>query len=382
MMAEMSSLSGWKDKLLFTPGPLTTSRTVKQAMLRDLGSRDSEFIGIVRAIRDRLVALAGSQPGEYEAIPMQGSGTFAVEAVFSSCVVPDGKVLIIVNGAYGKRIAKICQALKIETEVLEYPEDSLPDLKEIEQTLKHFIGLITDVAVVHCETTTGIINPIQKIGTLAKAANAQYIVDAMSSFGAVPLNLAAARIDYLVSSANKCIEGVPGFGFVIARRESLLKTQGWARSLSLNLLDQWKGLEGDGQFRFTPPTHALLAFHQALLELEAEGGVEGRAKRYYKNYQTLVEGMRALGFKEYLQPELQGYIITSFLYPDHPRWSFEEFYKRLNERDLVIYPGKVSNADCFRIGNIGRIFESDIKNLLAAVREVLNEMGVSTELNN
>jgi len=312
----------------------------------------------------------------YEAIPMQGSGTFSIEAVFSSTVRPDGKALIVVNGAYGGRMVQICEVLKIDTVVLDYPEDSLPDLKEIAATLKHKAGLITDVAVVHCETTTGIVNPIQKIGALAKEAGARYFVDAMSSFGAVPIHIGAAHIDYLVSSANKCIEGVPGFGFVIARREALLETEGWARSLSLDLLEQWRGLEGNGQFRFTPPTHALLAFHQALLELEAEGGVEGRAARYYRNYETLVAGMRAMGFKEYLKPALQGYIITSFLYPDHPNWSFDEFYRRLNERDLVIYPGKVSNADCFRIGNIGRLFEADVKALLAGIGEVLADMGV------
>lgn len=376
-MSTMGNVPGWKDKILFTPGPLTTSRTVKQALLRDLGSRDFEFISVIRSIRERLVALAGVKPGEYEAIPMQGSGTFAIESVFSSCVPPDGKVLIIVNGAYGQRMIKMCKTLKIEFEALEYPEDSLPDAKEIESTLKHFAGLITHVAIVHCETTTGIINPIQTIGALAKAAGARYFVDAMSSFGAIPLNIAAAHIDYLVSSANKCIEGVPGFGFIIARREALLETEGWARSLSLNLLEQWKGLEGNGQFRFTPPTHVLLAFHQALLELEAEGGVEGRAARYYKNYKTLIEGMHELGFKEYLKPELQGYIITSFLYPNHPKWSFEEFYKRLNARDLVIYPGKVSNADCFRIGNIGRILEADVKGLLCGIREVMREMDLT-----
>lgn len=370
----MTDIIGWKDKALFTPGPLTTSRTVKQAMLRDLGSRDFAFIETVAAIRNGLLDLAGVKQGEYEAVLMQGSGTFSIEAVFSSCVPPDGKVLIIVNGAYGQRMRKICKILKIETETLEYPEDSLPDLKEIEAVLKAQAGRISMAAVVHCETTTGIINPIQKIGTLAREAGARYFVDAMSSFGAIPLNAAAARIDYLVSSANKCIEGVPGFGFVIARREALLETEGWARSLSLDLLDQWKGLEGNGQFRFTPPTHALLAFHQALRELEAEGGPEGRGARYYENYRILVEGMRKLGFREYLKPEWQGYIITSFLYPDNPNWSFEAFYKRLNERGLVIYPGKVSNADCFRIGNIGRIFPNDVRDLLGAIRDVMEEM--------
>lgn len=368
--------AGWKDKVLFTPGPLTTSRSVKQAMLRDLGSRDYEFIGIVSDIRNRLLALGGVEKGAYEAILMQGSGTFSVEAVLSSAIAPDGKVLVIVNGAYGKRIAQICKVLKIAHVVLESPEDQPPDLPEVEKILAEDVS-ITCVAIVHCETTTGIINPVEEIGELVAASGATYFVDAMSSFGAVPLNLETANIDYLVSSANKCIEGVPGFGFVLARRESLEATEGFARSLSLDLLAQWKGLEGNGQFRFTPPTHALLAFHQALLELEQEGGVEGRGQRYCANYETLIEGMRALGFVEYLEPALQGYIITSFRYPEDPNFQFEDFYSRLNDKGYVIYPGKVSNADCFRIGNIGRIFESDVCDLLRAIAETMGEMGIA-----
>jgi len=207
-----------------------------------------------------------------------------------------------------------------------------------------------------------------------------YFVDAMSSFGAVPVNLAQCGIDYLVSSSNKCIEGVPGFSFVLAKTETLKSTEGWARSLSLNLLDQWQGLEANGQFRFTPPTHSLLAFRQALAELEHEGGVQARGARYRRNYDVLVEGMREMGFQEYLQPEEQGYIITSFLYPDHPNFTFEEFYKKLNEKDQVIYPGKVSGADCFRIGHIGRLFEADVRVLLGAIRQCLIEMGVVLEV--
>ena len=367
-------ISGWKDKVLFTPGPLTTSQTVKQALLRDLGSRDGAFIARIADIRRRLLAMGGVAGGDYEAIPMQGSGTYAVEAVFASTIRPDGKVLVLINGAYGHRIARMCAMLRIEHEGLVFPENKALDLARIEAALSG--GGFTDVAVVHCETTTGIINPIEAIGALVRAAGARYIVDAMSSFGAVPIAIAGAHIDYLVSSANKCIEGVPGFGFVIARRDALVETEGWARSLSLDMLAQWKGLEANGQFRFTPPTHALLAFHQALLELEAEGGVAGRAARYRDNYHTLVTGMRALGFEEYLAPELQGYIITSFRYPAASAWDFERFYTLLNDRDFVIYPGKVSDADCFRIGNIGRIFPADVKALLAAIREVLAEMKV------
>ena len=374
-MNEGKQIPGWKDKILFTPGPLTTSQTVKQAMLRDLGSRDIEFIGLVKDIRHRLIELGQASSDEYTAVLMQGSGTFGLEAVVSSTVPPDGKLLVIVNGAYGKRLAKIASVLKIETVTLEYPENIKPDLSEIEDTLKTD-DKITNVVVVHCETTTGIINPIREIGRIVAKFGAKYFVDAMSSFGAVPIDLIECGIDYLVSSANKCIEGVPGFSFVLCKLSSLKETAGYARSLSFDLLGQYQGFEKNGQFRFTPPTHTLVAFHQALAELDAEGGVPGRAERYSKNYETLVAGMRQLGFKEYLKPEDQGYIITSFLYPDDPNFSFEEFYESLNQKDYVIYPGKVSDADCFRIGNIGRIFEADVKALLAAIAETITEMGV------
>lgn len=364
-----------KDKLLFTPGPLTTSGTVKRAMLRDLGSRDYEFITLVKEIRARLLAVGGVAAPAYEAIIMQGSGTFGIEAVVSSTVAPDGKLLVIVNGAYGRRIVQMAQVLKIATRVLETPENQKPRLTDIEQALQDDPA-ITHVVMVHCETTTGIVNPAAAVGALAQRYGKLYFLDAMSSFGAIPLDLEACHIDYLVSSANKCIEGVPGFSFVLARRNALLATEGYARSLSLDLLAQWKGLEQNGQFRFTPPTHSLLAFQQALLELEDEGGVAGRAARYQRNHQALVEGMRKLGFQEYLAAADQGYIITSFLYPRHPRFVFADFYNRLNARCFAIYPGKVSNADCFRIGHIGRLFECDMRDLLHAIGEVCQEMGI------
>ena len=365
----------WKDKILFTPGPLTTSRTVKQAMLRDLGSRDFEFITLVAEIRRRLLALGQVADKDYEAIIMQGSGTFGMEAVVSSVTLPDGKWLMIINGAYGKRLNLIATTLGIPTALLTYPENSAPDPVAVDAALAADAA-ITNVAVVHCETTTGIINPVEEIGAVVRKHGKRYFVDAMSSFGAVPLDLAAAGIDYLVSSANKCIEGVPGFSFVLARRAALLETEGWARSLVLDLLAQWRGLEANGQFRFTPPTHTLIAFAQALRELEMEGGVDGRAQRYRANYATLLAGMTDMGFETYIQPEDQGYIITSFRYPTHPNFSFETFYERLNDKNYVIYPGKVSDADCFRIGSIGRIFPSDVRDLLAAIRETLVEMGV------
>jgi len=370
-----SQLSSWRDKALFTPGPLTTSKTVKQAMLRDLGSRDAEFINIIKDVRQRLVSL-GNSPDEYTAILMQGSGTFGIEATFSSVIPPDGKLLILINGAYGQRMLKIANIHRIQSTQLIFPENIAPDASALEAALDHDPS-ITHIAVVHCETTTGMINPMNAYGEIVKKHNRIYIVDAMSSFGAYPIDLKACGIDYLVSSSNKCIEGVPGFSFVIAKKEALESTRGFARTLSLDLLAQWDGLERDGQFRFTPPIHAILAFRQALLELENEGGVAARGARYRQNYDITLSAMQKMGFKTYLKPEDQGYIITSFHYPDHPHFDFQNFYARLSQKGHVIYPGKLSHADCFRIGHIGRLGISDVRALMSAIAETLNEMNVA-----
>jgi len=370
----MNFLTHWKDKALFTPGPLTTSATVKQAMLRDLGSRDTEFIEVIKDVRQRLVRL-GANSDEYTAVLIQGSGTYGIEATLSSVIPPDGKLLILINGAYGHRMLKIAGIHRIHCESLIFTENTQPDVSALESALKNDPA-ISHVAVVHCETTTGIINPIDVYGEIVKRYHRTYIVDAMSSFGAYPVDLKACGIDYLISSSNKCIEGVPGFSFVLARTESLMAARGFARTLSLDLFAQWEGLEGDGQFRFTPPTHAILAFRQALLELGMEGGVSARAKRYHENYKIALSAMQAMGFKPYLDESLRGYIITSFYYPDHPNFNFKEFYERLSDKGHVIYPGKLTNADCFRIGHIGRLGPGDVTSLMAAVAETLNEMDI------
>jgi 2-aminoethylphosphonate-pyruvate transaminase len=366
-----------KDKLLFTPGPLTTSPTVKAVMQHDAGSRDPEFISIVRNIRRRLLALGGAasaaEGGDYECVLMQGSGTFSIESVISSVIPRSGKLLVLINGAYGRRIAQIARIHGIAIETLEVEENKKIDPSAVVRKLAETAG-VTHVAVVHCETTTGLLNPIAEIGKAVQRAGAAYFVDAMSSFGAVPVDLAATHIDFLVSSANKCVEGVPGFGFVLARHGHLVAAKGHARTLSLDLYAQWAGLESDGQFRFTPPTHALLAYHQALIELEQEGGPIGRAKRYAENHKTLMRGMTAMGFEPYLSPEDQSYIISTFRHPSNPKFSFERFYEGLSERGFIIYPGKLTTEPCFRIGTIGRLTLSDIEALLEATREVLDSM--------
>jgi 2-aminoethylphosphonate-pyruvate transaminase len=367
----MSATRTLTDKALFTPGPLTTSAAVKRAMLRDLGSRDQEFTAVVAAVRRRLLEVAGvSAEGGYEAVLMQGSGTFGVEAVLTCAAPPGGKWLIVSNGAYGERMARVCQVHRIAHAVLRCADDTRPDPAGLERALAADPA-VTGVAAVHCETTTGILNPAEEIGRAAKRHGKTYLLDSMSAFGGVEFDLRASGADFLVSSSNKCVEGVPGLSFCLCRRDALLATEGWARTLSLDLLDQWRGLEQTGQFRFTPPTHVVLALAQSLEELAAEGGVPGRASRYRANQATLLVGMRALGFVEYLAPRLQGPIITSFRYPADPRFDFPTFYNRLNDLGFVIYPGKVSGADCFRIGTIGRIFSDDVRALLRVIEQTL-----------
>ncbi len=346
-------------------------------MLRDAGSWHFEFNAVVASVRDRILRLAGlSREAGFEAILLQGSGTFGVEAVFATAVPPSGKVLVLANGAYGERMALMLQRARIEHLVLRTATDIPNDPIALDRELAANKS-ITHVAAVHCETTTGILNPIHEIGKVVQKHNRTYVLDAMSSFGAIPIDFAAGGIDYLISSANKCLEGVPGFSLVIARRSALLACEGCARSLSLDLLDQLKGFEKNGQFRYTPPTHAILAFQQALNEFDQEGGVSGRAARYHRNHTILAEGMKQMGFRPYLPPDLQSYIITAFHYPHDPRFSFHDFYCRLSDRGFIIYPGKLTQANCFRIGTIGRLFEADIRALLAAIRETIDELGIS-----
>ncbi len=372
-----------QDKALFTPGPLTTSATVKAAMLRDLGSRDEAFLDLVRDVRRRLLALAGvpdgASPSAFTALPLQGSGTYGVEAMVTTALPrTGGRLLVLVNGAYGARLAEIARVAAIEVEVLVTPENEAIDPAAVARALAASPAT-THVALVHCETTTGILNPLEEVARVVAAAGRSLLVDAMSSFGALAIDLATTPVDWLVSSANKCIEGVPGFCFVLARR-SVLETCGpHARSVSLDLFAQWRALEANGQFRFTPPTHAFLAFRQALDELDAEGGREARRARYAANQARIVAGMVALGFQVYLDPAVQSPIITTFRYPEHPAFRFEAFYRGLSERGFAIYPGKLTDAACFRIGSVGHIELPQVEGLLAAVPQVLRELGCELE---
>lgn len=366
--AKVSNLELENSYLLLTPGPLSTANTVRSAMLRDWCTWDNEYNHLVQGIRHKLVELATTQTEIYTAVLMQGSGSFSVEAVLGSVVPHNGKLLVINNGAYGARIVQMARCLNIAVIELKIAETDTPDLNEIERLLED--DSITHVACVHCETTTGILNPIEQIGHLVKAKQKVWIVDAMSSFAGVPMDIAVLEIDFLISSANKCIQGVPGFGFVIAKKALLEQCQGRARSVSLDLYDQWFTMEeNNGKWRFTSPTHVVRAFDQALIELEQEGGIEARHQRYVKNQQIVAEGMRTLGFKTILSSHaVQSPIISTFLYPNQ-NFNFKDFYEALKRSGFVIYPGKVSTLDCFRIGNIGEVYPADMQKLLTAVQQ-------------
>jgi 2-aminoethylphosphonate-pyruvate transaminase len=356
--------------LLLTPGPLSTTKTVKSVMHRDWCTWDDEYNALVQRIRHRLVQLATGADG-YTSVLMQGSGTFSVEATLSTAVPPNGKLLVLANGAYGRRMAEIARRCGVDHDVHDSGELAPPDLERLTAALSQDAA-ITHVAVVHCETTTGMLNPVQRIGAIVAASGRIYIVDAMSSFGGIPMDAAHIAADYLISSANKCIQGVPGFGFVIARKAVLAQTRGWARSLSLDLHDQWRTMEDHhGKWRFTSPTHVVRAFSQALNELDDEGGVASRHARYCENHRILTTGMADLGFAPLLEPPLRAPIITAFLSPAQETWRFKRFYDQLKQRGFVIYPGKVTDHDTFRIGNIGDIHPADMHRLLDAVSDTI-----------
>lgn len=359
-----------RNYLLLTPGPLSTSQTVRETMLQDWCTWDKDYNeGIVTPIRKGLLAIAGLDGDEYTSVLLQGSGTYCVEATIGAAVRPVDKLLILANGAYGKRMAQIADYYHINYVLVSLHETELVTGEVARRALEEHPG-ITHLSMVHSETTTGLLNPIEEVAEVIKGRGITFIVDAMSSFGGVPIDVKGLGIDFLVSSANKCIQGVPGFGFILAQKDKLMATKGNARSLSLDIYAQWEAMEkGGGKWRFTSPTHVVHAFYQAMKELNEEGGITARYKRYQENHQILVEGMRRLGFKTLLPDDVQGPIITSFLYPSAD-FDFTSFYARLKEKGFVIYPGKISDADTFRIGNIGDIFPKDMEALIQSIKEI------------
>jgi 2-aminoethylphosphonate-pyruvate transaminase len=362
------------DPILLTPGPLTTSAETKAAMLKDWGSWDGAFNALTASVCGDLVNLVNAQE-EHVCVPLQGSGTFAVEAALGTLVPRGAKVLVPDNGSYCKRIVRILGYLGREAVVLTHGEQEPADPARIDAALTAD-PTITHVAQVHCETGTGILNPLPEIATTVATHGRGLIVDAMSSYGAIPIDARTIRFDALIAASGKCLEGVPGAGFVIARRLALERSGGNSASLAMDLLDQWHYMQKTGQWRFTPPTHVIAALRAAIDQYHAQGGQPARLTRYAENCDALVSGMRALGFKTFLPDAVQAPIIVTFHAPPDPAYDFGEFYRRVRERGFILYPGKLTAVDTFRVGCIGAIGSDTLRHAVAAVAAALRDMGV------
>ena len=364
------------DPILLTPGPLTTSLETKQAMLRDWGSWDASFNAITASICKDLVSVVHGEDS-HVCVPLQGSGTFSVEAAIANLVPRDGKVLVPQNGAYCQRILKILKYLGRAHVALDIAEDRIASGAMVEEALARDPA-ITHVAQVHCETGTGILNPLPEIAQACTRHGKGLIVDAMSSFGAIDIDVSKYPIDAVVAASGKCIEGPPGMGFVIARASVLEKSQGNSHSLAMDLHDQWTYMQKTTQWRFTPPTHIVAAFRVALDQFKAEGGTPARGARYRDNCDTLIDGMASLGFRTFLARNVQAPVIVTFHAPPDPAYNFKAFYDKVKDRGYILYPGKLTQVETFRVGCIGAIDANEMRNVVSAVAETLREMGVKT----
>ncbi|HPE26818.1 2-aminoethylphosphonate--pyruvate transaminase [Albidovulum sp.] len=362
---------------LLTPGPLTTAYSTKEAMLRDWGSWDADFRAMTKSLCDQLVALAGGSGGDFVCVPMQGSGSFSVEAMLGTFVPRDGKVLVLANGAYGLRAAETMRYLGRAYTLIDKGDYMPPRGDEVGAALDADPA-ITHVIAIHCETSSGILNPVAEISEAVYARGRKLLIDSMSAFGAIDLDVNRIRYEAMVSSANKCIEGVPGFGFVVARRTELEGCKGNCHSLALDLHAQWAYMEKTGQWRYTPPTHVVAAFLEALRLHAQEGGVPARGARYIRNRDVMVEGMRGLGFETLLKDRWLSPIIVTFFCPADPNFVFSRFYELMKDRGFIIYPGKLTVVDSFRVGCIGRMDEHVMRKVVEAAKEALAVMGVTS----
>ena len=360
-----------KEPILLTPGPLTTSTATKLAMVRDWGSRDTGFIAINRRVREMLLDVVNARE-THVCVPLQGSGTFAVEAMLGTLVPREGHVLVPQNGAYCKRIARICQILGRRTTLLDYEERQPVSAADVDAALKRDAS-ITHVALVHCETSTGVLNPLTEVARIVAAHKRSLLVDAMSSFAAVPI---AGPFDALVAASGKCLEGPPGMGFALIRKATLEKCAGNSPSLVLDLHDQWANMEKTAQWRFTPPTVVVAALHAALEQFVAEGGQPARGARYKRNCEVLIEGMTRLGFKLFLEPRHQAPVIVTFHAPSDANYNFQKFYDRVREKGFVLYPGKLTQIDTLRVGCIGAIDEHAIRAAVHAIADTVAEQNI------
>ncbi len=362
------------DPILLTPGPLSTSRRTKEAMLRDWGSWDVDFNRITARIRESLVKIIHAE-STHECVPLQGSGTFAVEAAIGTLVPKGGHVLVPVNGAYCQRIAKICQVLGRRLSTIDYAENAQVRAGDIERRLAADPS-ITHVALVHCETGTGILNPLEDVARAAAQHGKGLIVDAMSSFGAIDIDLRKYPLDAVIGASGKCLEGVPGMGFIVMRRALLEKCEGNSHSLAMDLHDQWQYMEKTTQWRFTPPTHVVAALDEAIRQFEDEGGQAARGARYARNCEQLVSGMQALGFQTFLPRAMQAPIIVTFHAPADPAYAFKRFYDEVKRRGYILYPGKLTQVETFRVGCMGHFGPDGMTGAVAAIADTVKAMGI------
>jgi 2-aminoethylphosphonate-pyruvate transaminase len=350
--------------------------STKEAMLRDWGSWDGEFRAMTAELRASLLVIAGDTAGEYDCVPLQGSGSYCVEAMLGSLIPRDGHALVLANGAYGKRAATTLGYLGRACTLLDKGDYLPPRGAEVERMLAADAS-ITHVVAIHCETSSGILNPLDEIAAAVAKHGRKLLIDSMSAFGAVPLDVRRIECEAFVSSANKCIEGVPGFGFVIARKSALAEAKGRSHSLALDLYDQWDVMNRTGQWRFTPPTHTVAAFLEALRLFKLEGGQPARLARYANNRDVLVAGMQALGFEPLLNEHWRSPIIVTFFSPAHASFEFARFYELMKEQGFIIYPGKLTVVDSFRIGCIGQVDEDVMRRVVDACARALRAMGVT-----
>jgi len=363
-----------RDHILLTPGPLTTTLRTKLAMLKDWGSWDTDFIAVTASVRQRLLDIVHGQD-THVLVPLQGSGTFSVEAAVATVVPKSGHVLVMDNGAYCKRAAKLSQLMGRKATVVPQPEEEPVSVAVMEQHLQADPS-ITHVVLIHCETGTGVLNPLPEVAAVCQRRGVGLIIDAMSSFGALPIDAREVQFDALIAASGKCLEGVPGMGFVFLRKAILDACAGNSQSLAMDLHDQHVYMEKTGQWRFTPPTHVLVALAEAITQFEEEGGRTARLARYTSNCRTLVDGMAALGFKPFLRPEVQAPIIVTFHAPAHPAYEFRRFYEAAKARGFILYPGKLTQVETFRVGCIGAIGSNEMRQAVAAVADTLAEMGI------
>lgn len=361
--------------ILLTPGPLTTSARTRQAMMVDWGSWDERFNQLTASVCEQLLAIIDGADSHH-CVPLQGSGTFAVEAAIGTLVPRNGKVLVLINGAYGKRLANICQILGREFSTFETAEDEPTTAADVDRLL-HADKAITHVALIHCETSTGILNPLPEIAQVVKRHGKRLIIDAMSSFGALPIDARAVPFDALIAASGKCLEGVPGMGFVFADKQALAAAQGNCHSLAMDLFDQHAYMTKTGQWRFTPPTHVVAALHEALLQYAEEGGLPARHQRYSRNCQALQDGMAELGLRSFLPEAIQAPIIVTFHAPQDPRYQFKAFYERVKAKGFILYPGKLTQVDTFRVGCIGHVDATDMHAAVTAIAHALQAMGIT-----